>query len=703
MKRKLIVFVIILELIIPALAGCRLNKTTIGEKSTPEYGYNIVSNDLPSEISVANSQCTDGESIYIAGMSGGGLPRLYKISESGDLKKIKLPGTIEYIFGICFDNELYVLCGDYPKTWKDAQGIQRVNQKDNTSIKLITYSADGKILNETKLSGKSFEEGLRLSSLEFVDGKFYTCCNNKLICFDTNGQEIDCITFDNSQFLAMCRLDKNLVVSKFNFDTDCFGCEISIIDTKSKISVRNIYNSPDSIISGLGVSKDGSLLISNEKGIFSLDHETGNLELFAMWSEMGALLPEYESIVPYKDGYLACTSGQKSIDVICYGEIGDTRQRLVLLTDSVSPGMKQLVDRFNSNNKEYYVVVELFDHNEDGASERLRAEIISGTGPDIFSLYNDSELDSLSGEKVYEDLYVYLDSDEEFSRESIFPSLLKAMEYNGNLYSLPYDFMIYTFFTTSDIDYEYKMVLSDYAEIAKEKNIPLFSSWATRNNVWDWIKMCCAGSFIDEDNYTCSFNSEAFISLLETCGTISQNTDISNDDVCLLMLDQVSTFVHIGTLGELYGTNYFFTGCPNGANNGNCFQIGTRYSISAQSKNKDGAWQFVREVMSSNNDIYSYQLLPASTYVFETMVDIAKGEGLIYPNYLKNPVKIKEYDEQQVCKLINNTTFLDNKYPEVQQILDEEAIKFFNGNRSASDTAEMIQSRVSIFLSERFG
>ena len=101
--------------------------------------------------------------------------------------------------------------------------------------------------------------------------------------------------------------------------------------------------------------------------------------------------------------------------------------------------------------------------------------------------------------------------------------------------------------------------------------------------------------------------------------------------------------------------------------------------------------------------MYSFEYLPASIDMFDTMVNLALTEGLNYPDYLKNPVTISEHDAQRLRALIEETHFLPGKYPEIPRIMNEEVQKFFAGERSAEDTAAIIQSRVSIFLSEQYG
>ena len=702
MKRRIKVLASIFLLVAVLLSGCTLKKAGKADKSEPGYGYSMVSAAAPAEMAVVNSQCTDGENIYISGISGGGLPRCYKVLPDSSAKKLKVPGTVEYIYGLCYDGGLYMLCGDKPRSWEDAQGIQQGNEQEEYSLSLILFDSDGSLLDDVVLTGAELRDGVRFFALEKVGDKFFAMSGRRLVCFDSSGQELDNISLNNSQFLTMCCRGNELIVSCFNFDQDSFGCELSVIKVDDKLSITGIYHSTSSIVSGLGITENGEILLANEKGVYFLKEKSGQTEPLAMWSEMGALMPEYSSVIPYKDAYIVSTPGQKSIDIFSYGPLKENRQRLVLLTDTVTPGLKQMVDRFNQKNADYYVVTELFDHNEEGSGDRLRARIASGTGPDIFALYNDSELESLNPEVVYEDIYPYLDADKDYGREDIFTSLLKAMEHRGRLYSMPYDFMIYTFYTTADLSLSSQTTLEDFAEAAESTGQTLFSTWFGRDGIWKWLSTCSLGNFINENDYTCNFVDSGFISILEVCKGIPASAAAPNDDSSLLRLDQVSSLIHVATLGEMFGDNYAFCGCPDGTGGGHCFEVGVRYSMAAGSENKDGSWQFIREVMSPENDMYSFDCLPASVDMFDTMVNLAVTEGLNYPNYLKNPVTISEHDAHRLRNLIEETHFLPEKYPEITQILNEEVQNFFAGDRSAEDTASIIQSRVSIFLSEQY-
>ena len=151
---------------------------------------------------------------------------------------------------------------------------------------------------------------------------------------------------------------------------------------------------------------------------------------------------------------------------------------------------------------------------------------------------------------------------------------------------MPYEFMIYTFCTTADLSLSPQMTLEDFAEAAESTGRALFPTWFGRDSIWKWLSECSLGSFINENDYTCNFVDPGFISILEVCRDIPASAAVPNDDGSLLLLDQVSSLIHIATLGEMFGDDYVFCGCPDGAGGGHYFEIGVRYSMAAGAKIK---------------------------------------------------------------------------------------------------------------------
>ena len=72
------------------------------------------------------------------------------------------------------------------------------------------------------------------------------------------------------------------------------------------------------------------------------------------------------------------------------------------------------------------------------------------------------------------------------------------------------------------------------------------------------------------------------------------------------------------------------------------------------------------------------------------------GDEIVIP-----PLTKEERDalEKYICEAASSNVFLYNN--EVTDIVDEEVKSFFAGERSAQETADMIQNRVSLLISEQ--
>ena len=122
----------------------------------------------------------------------------------------------------------------------------------------------------------------------------------------------------------------------------------------------------------------------------------------------------------------------------------------------------------------------------------------------------------------------------------------------------------------------------------------------SRDDMWYWVSNLCVGSFIDQETQECYFDSDEYIGILKSLLLIS--ADVSNsDEDSLLQFQQMGTLLRAYAFGLTFENNYYYVGCPTGGfSNGSSFDLQQCYAISANSKNKEGAWQFLKYVMSAS-------------------------------------------------------------------------------------------------------
>ena len=140
--------------------------------------------------------------------------------------------------------------------------------------------------------------------------------------------------------------------------------------------------------------------------------------------------------------------------------------------------------------------------------------------------------------------------------------------------------------------------------------------------------------------------------------------------------------------------------------------------MSAKCKNKDAAWQFIRTQLLDSDDNRTWQFpinqksfdkaikdaQTPDTYVDEngqtqynhkySTYDDATGQEITYDYFT-------DEDVQLLKDLINNTTKVLNYDEDLLNIITDEAQPFINGEKSASEVASLIQSRIKIYVNEQ--
>ena len=137
-------------------------------------------------------------------------------------------------------------------------------------------------------------------------------------------------------------------------------------------------------------------------------------------------------------------------------------------------------------------------------------------------------------------------------------------------------------------------------------------------------------------------------------------------------------------------------------------------AISASTKHKDGAWAFVKSFLSEEyQDSLDYtfpiressfdKMAQAST---EKQYDIVNGEKVEREEYyyigdeeiILEPLSKK--DAEYLKSFIKSLVIVASYNDDIINIVTEEASAYFSGQKSAQEVADIIQSRVSIYVNE---
>ena len=637
-----------------------------------EYSLTVTQTELPCGLASLASACAAENGVYLAGAGADGAPML-GLWADGVYEPLDLSDGITEIESVFFGDALSVLA------------------RAGDAIQILHYEDSGVLT--TELNGDLSALGRDLYYAEF-GGTAYVMDSNTIAEVKdgqlTRGMEAEAAYLlftamqaaqDGLYIVQFSGLDLTTQLLKLNADT--FALE------PADVGGVGIY--------GLGTTADGDVLVSCTSDGREFVKTADEAELFD-WSEPGIVSPGYTNLYELGDGsWLLFYRGQTSLELL-EEKLLPPKTTLTLLTDLPRAELYTIVNDFNRTSEEYRV--EVIQFGEDGlTAELLRTQLIAGEGPDIFAFYDRSSLADL-GANSFEDLLIYLDADEEYGRDTLVPELLEAMCVQGKLSWLPYSFGISTFTAPSAYLSEPGFSFDEAKQAAAKAGLPLFPGWMTRDILWGWLSDFAVGQYMDLEAWTCSFDSEDYISLLEECAAAA--SEFGSDSAALynslLQFELLQNLIRVSTISDNYGGAYAFVGVPNETTNGSMFSPDLCFAISSTSGNKDAAWQLVRSCLSDEHQQMNLTSFPASASVLDAMIDDAVENGVHYYEY---EYELDEADAAKLRGLISETQTAQDAYPAVLNIMAEDAAQFFAGQITAEQAAVYTQNRVSTWLAEQ--
>ncbi len=389
---------------------------------------------------------------------------------------------------------------------------------------------------------------------------------------------------------------------------------------------------------------------------------------------------------------------------------------------SESTILNNAVVAFNGNSDHYRV--EIVDY-QDGQS-RLNADIAAGKQPDI--LYLDDEampLDAYITQGVFEDLTTYYDLDNEIGTGDILEPFYNALQMDGGIYYISPYFCLQTVVGSKEVtgdrtgwSYEkFEEILSK-----QQKNACPFRV-QNKNEMLDTLLTGQINDYIDWKTGECQFDSEEFCNILRLCNDMEINSDYNDEDGIdakikdgnILFLQGVFSLPEEVLDRALYQTDISVVGYPCKDQKGTYYIPQLKFGLSANSKEKQGAWEFLRTFMTKNfqgklmdEDIYMptrqdcYTMWKRRMTATEPYVDdlgqeiqpyTLTGEGV---NITGIPIE----DMNTFDRVIQNTTKIYHCDSAIRTIINEEAAGYFNGQRSVDETAKIIQNRVTTYVNE---
>ncbi len=347
------------------------------------------------------------------------------------------------------------------------------------------------------------------------------------------------------------------------------------------------------------------------------------------------------------------------------------------------------------------------------------------------------ELSEIYENGLYTDLYPLIDADETFSREELFGCVTRTFEdTDGNLGAICGSFRVDTLIGDAErlAGYE-NWTLSEMMEACtsvEEEDVLMVGLGA--NTAWESLLGSSGYTmFLDRESGTCSFDSPEFLAYLDFLKTLPEsfNYDAYGTRTIRLLNEQLNPLLRENTytdFSQWMNDKFLFEGRDvnrigyvsiDGEQNGS-YLVTTPYLITSYCDNPDEAWTFLREILfneeyTGTRDILMGSSFPARKSDFEKDAEQAKEYLFGYRTIRKyNPEKPPTEADEPYARFTDEdaaemfawfdetvgvpyTGFLNE---ELADIVNEEISAYLGGTQTAEKCADIIQSRVNLWLSE---
>lgn len=604
----------------------------------------------------------------------------------------------------------------------------------------------GKLINSTDITS-SVSEQLKDTQKTFIPQ--FTCCDKNdniyvvgffnTVVFDSNANYLFSIKTDYVDS-AVTVADKTVCLYQYKDDGTRAFCPVDISTKALGDSINFFENQMDyyDYTPVHGSEKYDFYLLGTES-LYGYDIETSQKTEILNWIDSNISISEITSIVYISDNEIICAgtsilSDSPIITILKTIDASSLPQKaeitLAGLSYTINNNIKNQIVQFNKKSDKYKIKLKTF--NDGTGYTDLNNEIMAGKIPDILITNNYIPIDSYISKGLFADMYEFMDKDPEIKRSDFIENIISSFETDGKLYKFTDSFKIYSVIgKTSEVGDKTGWTYDDVIKYvdSKPKGTEILAG-TTKSDVLTYGMELSPELFIDYDKRTCNFESDEFIKLLEFSNRFLDQVDYEtyfDDDFwnkSKTMYKDGNVLLQLAYLRN-YGDLYAFEkmnfsapvtakGFPCSSKNGNAVVADSGFSISAKSKNQDGAWEFVRSLLSDN-----YQQSTDCFPVKKSALEIKAAEAMVYDEKraeqpleytignvgiaISGDIEIgepKQADIDRVNELIKSLDKQMRCDDMVLNIITEEASAYFSGSKTPQEAAKLIQNRVQLYLNE---
>lgn len=749
-NRKLFTLLFALMLLVITLAGCGKGDKDTQEEEGPKKEfvyvpeYQQIDFGIDSENMNVNRTAALGDDLFMMVSAwdeeNGSSYGLYKYNMlEGTNEKLPMEvGENDWPGQMCIAPDGNIIVVVSTTTYDLDENEEPINYKSTMELRVLSAQdgsvVDSKDLTEVMGEGDTYIQQFSVDG----EGNYYIFNGDQnIIITSPELQKIAEINTGNWVNSMVTTKEGDVYVSVYG---DA-GMEVRKVDVQSKSLGEPLQGLPGGYGNTAyfaGTSK--SLLYSGDKVIL-YDVASGEQEELFSWLDVDVNNNYIQYAGELSDGRIWAvyqdyeTENSKMEMIIIRKEKAENvtpKEEITYGAMGLNWDVKRMIINFNKSNEKYRITVKDYstDDYQTGLTQ-FNADLTTGNCPDLIDM-SSLNYTQYASKGILEDLYPHMEASG-IKKSDYLENILEAYEVDGKLYAVIPGFYIGTTMAKQSIVGDIQgWTLSEMLDFV-EKNDPenIFDNGA-RESIFYFCIYNNIDEFIDWETGKCSFDGEDFIRTLEFAAKYPSYEEINYNEEregihsrlqankILLMQSSISSVREYQMMTGMFGEQIAFVGYPNHERKGNLIQsTGGCMGISAKSNHKEGAWEFLstmlsKEYQESRMDDWGFPILKSALdkqfekdmtpeYYEDENGEKVEQEKTTwgYDDFEIAIYAAKQEEVDAVRSLLESAERISGSVNEqLMNIITEESAAFFKGQKSAADTANVIQNRIQIYVNE---
>lgn len=501
------------------------------------------------------------------------------------------------------------------------------------------------------------------------------------------------------------------------------GCVRLLWLDKNK-SMKELASLEETISGTWYAINDNQLYYLDNDTIIKWDVSTGYSEKIFNLSEAGASKGASSYMLLDSDQNIRLRIKTKTEDwVVTLSEkqLENTESVRLSIVNWENTFLKSCVADFSRKNPQFSVAYERAENNDtETYRDRILMEMVNGNGPDILYITNE-DMEVLAAKGALADLEEFISAD---TLDKILPGVIEMGKYEGKLLGIAPDMHTRTMFTGNDTWNKEGWTLDDVLELAEEKGDleGIFCSTIYSMGPAEVLYSLVGqdfnsekSKFIDWNNNQSCFEEQNFMRVLEVIKKYANNGSIVNQNNAKKVLEGtylavdvyiMLPYIFYSTAAELGDAGYAVGYPTESGRSGSYITTNGVLAVNSKTENKEAISAFLESILKIQNQAKLEEALSVrlditdATIVYNESVDkyywVIGGENNV-------PLACRAdgttFTEEYKKFLQNCVPYKSNS--DIYNIVEEEAMSYFEDNRDALSVVRVIDNRVQLYLNER--